>query len=83
MNNNAMLKRYIAELKSKSVILATKHRLVVSLREKLRDQKRNYLEYSQILNYLQVQEKKEHSIEKEWYFLANKIKAIQKKKMAY
>jgi hypothetical protein len=67
------------ELKRKSVILSSKHRLVTSLRAKLRDKKRNYTEYSQILGYLQVQEKKEHQIEKQWYGIKKKITELEKK----
>ena len=79
MRNNALLEKYLFELKHKSVILSSKHRLVLSLREKLRDKKRNYTEYSQILAYLQLQEKKEHQIEKQWYAIKKKITELENK----
>lgn len=79
MKNNTLLKKYIFELNRKSVILSSKHRLVLSLRMKLRDKKRNYTEYSQILGYLQEQERKEHQIEKQWYSIKKKIIALEKK----
>jgi hypothetical protein len=66
------------ELKRKSVILSSKHRLVLSLREKLRDKKRNFTEYSQILGYLQEQERKERQIEKQWYGIKKKIIELEK-----
>ena len=66
------------ELNRKSVILLSKHRLVLSLREKLRDKKRNYTEYSQILSYLQEQERKEHQIQKQWYGIKKKIIELEK-----
>ena len=77
MRNNALLDKYLLELKHKSVILSSKHRLVLSLREKLRDKKRNYVEYSQILAYLQLQEKKEQQIEKQWYAIKKKIAELE------
>jgi len=80
MRNNLLLKKYIFELKRKSVILSSKHRLVLSLRAKLRDRKRNYTEYSQILGYLQEQERKEHQIEKQWYGIKKKIIGLEKKR---
>ncbi|TLY05503.1 MAG: hypothetical protein E6K87_00060 [Thaumarchaeota archaeon] len=80
MRNNLLLKKYIFELKRKSVILSSKHRLVLSLRAKLRDRKRNYTEYSQILGYLQEQERKEHQIEKQWYGIKKKIIELEKKR---
>ena len=79
MKNDALLQKYIFELKRKSVILANKHRLVLSLREKIRDKKRNFTEYSQILNYLQEQERKECQIEKQWYGIRKKIIELEKK----
>jgi len=79
MKNDELLQKYIFELKHKSVILASKHRLVLSLREKLRDKKRNFTEYSQILNYLQEQERKERQIEKQWYGIKKKIIELEKK----
>jgi len=78
MRNDSLRKKYILDLQRKSVLLSNKHRLVTSLREKLRDKKRNYVEYSQILNYLQVQEKKEHQIEKQWYALRKRITELEK-----
>jgi hypothetical protein len=78
MKNNTTLKKYIFELNRKSVILSSKHRLVLSLREKLRDKKRNYTEYSQILGYLQEQERKERQIEKQWYGIKKKIMDLEK-----
>ncbi|OLB90173.1 MAG: hypothetical protein AUH25_05345 [Thaumarchaeota archaeon 13_1_40CM_38_12] len=75
-----LLKKYIFELKRKSVILSSKHRLVLSLRAKLRDRKRNYTEYSQILGYLQEQERKENQIEKQWYGIKKKIIELEKKR---
>ncbi len=80
MRNNLLLKKYIFELKRKSVILSSKHRLVLSLRAKLRDRKRNYTEYSQILGYLQEQERKENQIEKQWYGIKKKIIELEKKR---
>ena len=80
MRNNLLLKKYIFELKRKSVILSSKHRLVLSLRAKLRDRKRNYTEYSQILGYLQEQERKENQIEKQWYGIKKKIIGLEKKR---
>jgi len=80
MRNSLLLKKYIFELKRKSVILSSKHRLVLSLRAKLRDRKRNYTEYSQILGYLQEQERKEHQIEKQWYGIKKKIIELEKKR---
>ncbi len=79
MRNNPLLKKYMFELKRKSVILSSKHRLVLSLQEKLRDKKRNYTEYSQILGYLQEQERKERQIEKQWYGIKKKIIELEKK----
>ncbi len=79
MRNNPLLKKYIFELNRKSVILSSKHRLVLSLRDKLRDKKRNYTEYSQILGYLQEQERKERQIEKQWYGIKKKIIELEKK----
>ncbi len=76
---NKQLEKYIFELNRKSVILASKHRLVLSLREKLRDKKRNYTEYSQILGYLQEQERKERQIEKQWYGIKKKIVDLEKR----
>jgi len=78
MKNDALLQKYVFELKHKSVILSNKHRLVLSLREKLRDKKRNFTEYSQILNYLQEQERKERQIEKQWYGIKKKIAELEK-----
>lgn len=78
MKNKTSLEKYIFELKRKSVILSSKHRQVISLREKLRDKKRNYTEYSQILNYLQEQERKERQIEKQWYSIKKKIMDLEK-----
>ncbi len=78
MKNKASIEKYIFELKRKSVILTSKHRQVMSLREKLRDKKRNYTEYSQILNYLQEQERKERQIEKQWYGIKKKIMDLEK-----
>lgn len=78
MKNNPFLKKYIFELNRKSVILSSKHRLVLSLREKLRDKKRNYTEYSQILAYLQEQERKERQIKKQWYAIKKKIIELEK-----
>ena len=80
MRNNLLLTKYIFELKRKSVILSSKHRLVLSLRAKLRDRKRNYTEYSQILGYLQEQERKENQIEKQWYGIKKKIIELEKKR---
>ncbi|VVC06329.1 Uncharacterised protein [uncultured archaeon] len=80
MRNNALLQKYLFQLKHKSVILSTKHRLVLSLREKLRDKNRNYTEYSQILAYLQLQEKKEQQIEKQWYAIKKKITELENSK---
>ena len=78
IKNKALLQKYMFELKRKSVILSSKHRLVLSLREKIRDKKRNFTEYSQILNYLQEQERKERQIEKQWYGIKKKIAELEK-----
>lgn len=79
MKNKVLLQKYMFELKRKSVILSSKHRLVLSLREKIRDKNRNFIEYSQILNYLQEQETKERQIEKQWYGIKKKIIELEKK----
>ena len=79
MKNEALLKKYLFELNRKSVILSSKHRLVLSLREKLRDKKRNYTEYSQILGYLQEQERKELQIQRQWYGIKKKITELEKR----
>jgi len=80
MRNSLLLKKYIFELNRKSVILSSKHRLVLSLRAKLRDRKRNYTEYSQILGYLQEQERKERQIGKQWHCIKKKIVELEKKR---
>jgi hypothetical protein len=78
MRNNELLKKYIFELEHKSALLSSKHRRVEILRERLRDKKRNYTEYSQILGSLQEQERKEHQIEKQWYAVKKKIIELEK-----
>jgi len=78
MKYEILLQKYVFELKRKHAILSNKHRLVLSLRAKLRDKKRNFTEYSQILNYLQEQERKELQIQKQWYGIKKKIIELEK-----